>query len=161
MGMVAEWVRMSPAELDRAVADPEWAEEFVDQLLDDDEEDLSRRARRGFDVDKGWDALHVLLDKVTGVRPCPFLGGDEFGEVWSYDRPRILTASDVASVAAVLTTTPFAALLEAYDAESLEAAYFGPWSAEDVALLQEFYDGLVKHFTLAARRGEGMITYLS
>jgi hypothetical protein len=161
MGMVAEWVRMSPAELERAAADPVWAEEFVDELLDDDEEDLTKRARRGFDVDKSWDALHVLLDKVTGVRPCPFLGGTEFGDVWSYDRPRILTATEVGDIATVLTATPFAALLEAYDAETLQAAYFGPWSAEDVALLHEFYGGLVKHFALAASRGEGMITYLS
>lgn len=88
--MVAEFVRVSGQELDRALADPEWAEEYVKDLLDaelDAEEEHPITARRGY-VDRTWDALRILAHRAGTLNPCPFLGGTPFGEVWSYDKPR-------------------------------------------------------------------------
>ncbi|MFE9691997.1 YfbM family protein [Micromonospora sp. NPDC005806] len=165
MGMVAEHIRMTPAELARSLRDPEWAEEFTDDLLDAELDaqldDAGPAEPRGYDTDKTWDALRILLDRAAAVRPCPFLGGEPFGEVWSYDRPRALTPEQVRQLAGQLAEVPFDRLVAAYDAEALRSAYLGPWSPDDVAGLREVYDRLVVHFARAARHGDGMILYLS
>jgi Domain of unknown function (DUF1877) len=162
--MVAEFVRVTPQELDRALSDPDWAEEFVNDLLDaelDAEEELSATERRGYDVDKTWDALRIMVHRVVALDPCPFLGGDPFGEVWSYDRPRALTAEQVHTLAEQLTSVHFDRLLDAYDEPALAEAYRGPWSQAAVADLRDIYDELVQHFRAGAATGDAMILYLS
>lgn len=164
--MVAQYVRLTPDELERARRDPDWAEEWTGDVLDAEMDaelgDGPPVAEvRGFDTDKVWDALRVLLHRAVPVEPCPFLGGAPFGEVWSYDRPRTLTADEVRAVAARLAAVPFDRLLEAYDETALGSAYLGPWTRAQVAELRPTYDGLVRYFGDTARRGDALLLYLA
>ncbi|MBA9002395.1 YfbM family protein [Thermomonospora cellulosilytica] len=165
MGMVAEYVRMTPVELERALADPEWAEEFTDDLLEGEfdavlDGEVTEADRRGYDVDKTWDAMRILLHRAAPFETCPFLGGTPFGEVWSYDRPRALTVEQVRSIAEGLGAVAFDRLLDAFDEGALAGAYLGPWDRDGVEMLREHYDGLVRYFAAAAQAGHGMIAYL-
>ncbi|MGI8333726.1 DUF1877 family protein [Actinomadura scrupuli] len=163
--MVAEYVRVTPQELARALRDPDWAEEFTDDVLDAEAEaeedgELPVAERRGCDVGKAWDALRILLHRIAPIDPCPFLGGEAFGEVWSYDRPRALTAEQVGVLAGQLSAVSFDMLEDAYDEQCLAEAYLGPWSRDAVASLRESYDALVEHFKFSTAAGDAMILYL-
>ena len=165
--MVAQYVRLTPQELTRALDDPEWAEEWTNDLLDAeldvelDGADPPAGGLRGHDTGKAWDPLRILLHRAADVAPCPFLGGEAFGPEWSYDRPRTLTPEDVRDLAARLGAVPFDSLLTAYDGDALADAYLGPWSRDDVAELRGVYDGLVDYFADTARRGDALLLYLA
>jgi hypothetical protein len=53
MSMIGEYARLTPAEVDRAVLDPDWAREFVDELIEAGAADAGADARC-LDIDKAW-----------------------------------------------------------------------------------------------------------
>jgi hypothetical protein len=79
MSMIGGYVRLTPADLDRALSDPEWACEYADDLRDTEyetEPDIGQA--RCHDIDKTWHALGFLLrrlrfpvDIVFGEEPVP------------------------------------------------------------------------------------------
>ncbi|MFR9674882.1 DUF1877 family protein [Streptomyces sp. TR02-1] len=62
MSMIGEYVRLTPTELDHALRDPHWAEEFVTTLLEAECDTRPETARaRCHDINKTWHALDFLL----------------------------------------------------------------------------------------------------
>jgi hypothetical protein len=62
MSMIGEYLRVTPAELDRAIQDPDWALDFVEEVQDAQEESEPVPAdARHFSTYKAWDMLRFLL----------------------------------------------------------------------------------------------------
>ncbi|ROP27553.1 uncharacterized protein DUF1877 [Couchioplanes caeruleus] len=102
--MLGYWLRVSPAELQRAVSDLEWAAALAEQ------EDVSPptvRRQRLLDLDKTWDGLDFLLRRrgfpvsvVRGEEVFPFNPGDI--PDWGYGPPQYLTPMQVVRAAQAL-----------------------------------------------------------
>ncbi|MCX3292372.1 DUF1877 family protein [Streptomyces sp. NEAU-H22] len=66
--MIGEYLRVTAAELDRAIRDPDWALDFVEEVQDAEEETEPAPAKaRHFSTYKTWDMLRFLL----GARRVP------------------------------------------------------------------------------------------
>jgi hypothetical protein len=75
MGTYGEWLRVSPAELERAKADLDWAYELAQQTAEGKYgNDLTER--RSFSTDKAWHALSYLLDRAKF--PVSIIYGEEW-----------------------------------------------------------------------------------
>src|SRR5689334_21369483 len=116
MSMIGEYLRLTPLEMDRAIRDPDWAQEFADDLADaeadePDSPDGKLAEERCFRTDKTWAALQFLLARAG----CPVdvvLGEESFTEEdWGYGPARYLPAERVRAAAAYLAATPFAVLV--------------------------------------------------
>lgn len=154
MGMYVSFVRLTPAQLERAHADPEWAERFVDELYDS-EEPLPEGA--DVDIQKSYSALDHLFDEAEvsfsiqqdGVNVA--MGDGWYLNAWSVE--------EVAQAARVLTETTFDAMAKHCDAAALSAAEVYPmrhmWDAEDFASLRYDFDALKAFFLAAAESGHG------
>jgi hypothetical protein len=59
MGIHCEYVRVSPAELQRSLGDPYWAQEHIDELGDAwaEEDRLSPEEAPYFSIEKSWHKL--------------------------------------------------------------------------------------------------------
>ncbi|MFF5443421.1 YfbM family protein [Streptomyces sp. NPDC012888] len=166
MSMIGEYARLTPAELDRAVRDPAWARQFVDELIDTepDEEPDASRARR-HDVGKMWHALDFLLDRITF--PVDVVHGEEKlprAPHWGYGPPRYLTPGRVRAAAEALTVTPHHALTEGVGPADLAEAGIYPhvvWErGEPLDHVTSHYQELVPFFQAAARAGDAVLIWL-
>lgn len=60
--MIGEYLSVTAAELDRAIRDPDWALDFVEEVRDAEEETEPAPAEaRHFSTYKNWDMLRFLL----------------------------------------------------------------------------------------------------
>jgi hypothetical protein len=145
MGMYMSFTRVTSEELEKAVADPKWAHERVEQDRTDDLDG---------DLDKAWDGIQFLLDR-AGLGIELQMGGSEFiGEGadlggWTVD--------DVKDAARHLRATPFEELARHFDPVRMTKSGIYPqiWErdpAEDDVLgyLKHFYEVLVRFFDTAA-----------
>ena len=59
MGIHCEYVRLSPAELQRSLSDPSWAQEHIDELGDAwaEEDPLPPEKAPYFSIEKSWHKL--------------------------------------------------------------------------------------------------------
>lgn len=57
MSMIGEYVRLTPAELERTVEDPHWALAFIEELIDVGIDEPGGSQPRCLDIDMAWDAL--------------------------------------------------------------------------------------------------------
>ncbi|MGW4027478.1 DUF1877 family protein, partial [Streptomyces sp. NPDC005009] len=65
MSMIGEYLRVTAAELDRAIQDPDWALDFVEEGQNAEEETEPAPAEaRYFTTYKIWDMLRFLLARV-------------------------------------------------------------------------------------------------
>ncbi|MFG3345078.1 YfbM family protein [Streptomyces sp. NPDC048018] len=167
MSMIGEYARLTPSELDRAVRDPDWAEEFVNELIEaelDEDFDVSRA--RCHDIDKTWHALDFLLRRIAF--PADIVHGEEElprAEDWGYGPPRYLTAERVRVAAEALAVTPHHALTEGVGPADLAKADIYPhaiWErGESLEYVTGHYQELAAFFQAAARAGDAMLIWLS
>lgn|SRR2546429_993384 len=153
MSMVISFTRVTPEALDKAVDDPEWAEEHLDELDLTDEPD-------GY-LDKAWDGIQFLLnaaDVPVDIRE----GGDfidEDGNFFAW------TAGDIERAAQHLRATPFEQLARHFDPARMTEldVYPGIWERDDDALdyLKAHYEVLVRFFDAAAASGSAAIMCFS
>ncbi|MFJ6676802.1 DUF1877 family protein [Actinosynnema sp. NPDC091369] len=146
MGMTLSFTRVTPEELDRAFADPEWAREHVA------DEDVPYCF-----LEKSWAGIQFLLD-AAGVRVDLYEDGEPV------DRRSALfgwTAAAVAAAAELLSATPFEVLAAHYDPEKLSEQDVYPmnhlWDADDVEYLRGHYRDLVTFFEETAAAGGAAI----
>ncbi|THC40447.1 DUF1877 family protein [Streptomyces sp. A1499] len=166
MSMIGEYSRLTPTELDRAVRDPDWAQEFVNELIEaelDKKPDVSQA--RCHDVDKAWHALDFLLRRITF--PVDIIHGEEGlpqAEDWGYGPPRYLTPERVRVAAEALVITPHHALAEDVSPADLAKADIYPniiWErGESLDYVTSHYQELVSFFQAAARAGDAMVIWL-
>ncbi|MFD8597273.1 DUF1877 family protein [Kitasatospora sp. NPDC059646] len=126
MSILGSYLRLAPADLDRAVHQPGRAVQFWHEQAERDElrAPAERRCHR---PGTAWPVLAHLLarhdlpaDLVHGDRP---LAGDEDG---SYGPTRLLTPEQVAALAGRLAVLPFDVLVADRTPAGLAAAGLGP-----------------------------------
>ncbi|MFJ9825711.1 YfbM family protein [Streptomyces sp. NPDC101160] len=166
MSMIGEYARLTSAELDRAIHDPDWAREFVDEVI---EAELDSRPKvsdaRCHDVDKAWHALDFLLRRINF--PVDIVHGEEEipgAEDWGYGPPRFLSPERVRVAAETLAATPHEALVEGVRPAELAEAEIYPtvvWErGESLDYVTSHYQALVPFFRAAADAGDAMLIWL-
>jgi hypothetical protein len=166
MSMIGEYVRLTPDELERVVKDPEWAQDFVDELVDAELELAPEpAAARCHDTDKAWAALGFLLRRLAF--PVDIVRGEEEipgAEDWGYGPPRHLTPERVRQAAEALAATSPEYLVDGVAPEDLARADVYPrlvWErAESLDYVAGHYRELVPFFQAAARDGHAVLVWL-
>ncbi|MER7740190.1 YfbM family protein [Streptomyces sp. NPDC096538] len=165
--MIGEYARLTAAEFERAVGDPDWAYERVQELGEQEwDAGLPRDQARCYDTDKMWHALHFLLGRV-GFPVDVVFGEEEIpgADDWSYGPPRCLTPDQVRTAAEAFAATPPARLTEGVTPADLVAAEIYPtivWErGEPLDEVTAHYEALVPYFGAAARDGDGVLLWIS
>lgn len=145
MGSVLSFTRVTPEELDRAFADPEWAAEHV---VDDED-------RAGCCLDRAWAGLQFLLDAAE-VRVDLYEDGAAID-----DECTLLGWDDdlVAGAAHALSATPFEVLARHFDPGRMSETrvYPGLWDDDDLGRLERHHAELVEFFVTTAASGDAVI----
>ncbi|MEU6848656.1 YfbM family protein [Actinacidiphila alni] len=169
MSMIGEYARLTPAELDRVLEDPDWAQEFVEERIEHETAtDGPEGAARTLDIDKSWDMLGHLLRRLDF--PVDVVHGEaavEGADDWGYGPPCYLTADRVRTAAEAMAALPGAVLVKGVTATELDEAELYPTAGTDGAGAAEWldyvvhhYDALAAFFTAAARAGDAMLVWL-
>ncbi|MDJ1130658.1 YfbM family protein [Streptomyces iconiensis] len=168
MGMIANYARLTPTQLDRALRDPEWAHTHVLEL-----ERAAWQAgqpapsqARFLDIDKTWGALAVLLSgKNVPVEVIFGDAGIPGAPSWGTSPPHALAPERVALAAELLGRISGAELTEGADTEKLEREDVCPaiWDEGEDALeyVRKHYEPLVEFVTAAAGEGEALLVWLN
>ena len=172
VGMIGEYARLTPDELARALADPDWAQERVDYLrgygeidTDDDPDGADGRPPEPdlvAEVHKTWDILRFLLSR-AGAPVDVVLGGTVFAadDDWGYGPPRYLTPAEVAEASAFLSSTPYDDLIPHFDAAEMARTGVYPGVEQaDLRWPESWYENLVTFFAGAAKAGDAVVLWL-
>lgn len=164
--MIGEYARLTPAELERAVEDPRWALDFIEELIDVGMDETGGSQSRCLDIGKAWDTLALMLRRVDF--PVDIVHGEEEipgADDWGYGPPRYLTPEQVRAASAALAGTLSNVLSRGITAAELARADLYPGIAEDevgdwLKYVVHHYDALVPFFEAAARDGDAMVVRL-
>ncbi|WOI62486.1 YfbM family protein [Streptomyces fradiae] len=165
MSMIGEYARLTPDEFARALRDPEWAEERVDELVEAELEGGGDGEPRCLDVDKAWEALDFLLTR-AGF-PVDVVFGDDAipgAEEWGYTPPRFLAPERVREAAEALLAMPAERLVAGFGPRDLAREGVYPviaWEREEsLEYVTDHYEALVPFFAAAARDGDAVLMWL-
>jgi hypothetical protein len=171
MSMIGEYLRVTAAELDRAIQDPDWALDFVEEVQDAEEESgPAPTEARHFSTYKTWDMLRFLLERAE-FSVNVIHGEETFAEDedWGYGPPRYLRPERVRLAGEALRATTYTQLISGVDPAELTSAEVYPlagaypigWS-EPGALewARHWYDGLTQFFEAAARVNDAVLVWL-
>ncbi|MET8574427.1 YfbM family protein [Streptomyces sp. NPDC005012] len=165
MSMIGEYFRMTEAELERAIGDPDWALSHVEETADADEESGPSPAEaRHFSTHRTWHLLDFLLQR--SEFPVNVVHGEEpLGEAddWGYGPPRYLPPDRVRLGARALSRLTYDQLLDGVDPQELVAAEIYPLGWDDRASLEwgrDWFADLQKYLTAAAEAGHAVIIWL-
>jgi hypothetical protein len=161
VSMMGEWLRVTPAELEQAMADPDWGQSFAFDTWKRELQTTDDVAqRRSLSTDKTWEALRYLLTRqhfpVDIVLGEHRLTQDDDVE-WGYGRPRYLTVDEVRRAAAALAGLTQEGLLDGVTADDLTAADIYP---DDVPWAASRLDHVRAWFGAAAADGDAVICYI-
>ncbi len=171
--MIGEYIRVTPEVMQRAIADPEWARDYIDELQDAEEDPdgptaalVEEAKRRLFSTYKVWNILGYLLERAK----CPVdvvFGEEEFADDdWGYGPPLLLPPDRVRLAAEVLRGYNYEGLAAGVTDADLHAAdvYPIPEPSEanyQVLWAQHWFQPLVEFFAAAARDGDAVIVWIS
>ncbi|MFF7935583.1 YfbM family protein [Streptomyces sp. NPDC007940] len=165
MSMIGEYLRVTAAELDRAIQDPDWALDFVEEVQDAEAETEPAPAEaRHFSTYKTWDMLRFLLARAEF--PVNVIHGEEpfpEDEDWGYGPPRYLRPERVRLAAEALRATSYDQLVSGVDAAELASAVVYPLGWSELGSLEwgrPWYDGLTQFFGAAAKADDAMLVWL-
>ncbi|MET7428351.1 YfbM family protein [Streptomyces flaveolus] len=165
MSMIGEYVRLTAAELERTIQDPDWALDFVEGLRDAEEEKEPAPAEaRHFSTYKTWDMLRFLLARAEF--PVNVIFGEEpfaEDEDWGYGPPRYLRPERVQLAPEALRATGYAQLVSGVDPAELTSAEVYPlgWSEPgSLEWARPWYADLTHFFEAAARADDAMLIWL-
>ncbi|MEU4086570.1 YfbM family protein [Streptomyces aureus] len=165
MSMIGEYLRVTAAELDRVIHDPDWASDFVEEVRDAEAESGPAPAEaRHFSTYKTWDMLRFLLARAEF--PVNVVHGEEpfaEGEDWGYGPPRYLRSERVRLAAKALRGTTYAQLISGVDPAELTSAEVYPLGWSEPGSLEwgrPWYDGLTQFFEAAAGADDAMLVWL-
>jgi hypothetical protein len=174
--MNGNWMRVSPAELERAKEDLDWAHDLAEAARNGEDE------ARWTSTGKAWNGLDFLLDRLGFEVPI-VLGAESFVELpdvepdsdemfdflddldddWGYGPPSYLTPAQVAAAAAQLDGLTGEDLVRGVDPAELKRAEVYPdvwdrpgelsWVAHHLPDVQRFFAG-------AAEAGDAVICWL-
>jgi len=145
---------VTPQELDRAIADPDWAKEY---LLDEDLPSCS--------LEKSWAGIQFLLDAaevdvdVYEDGSCFITNGGDGLSLLGWDDGL------VANTARALSATPFEALAGHYDPAKMSEEEIYPfrrvWDDGDLDYLRDYHQELAMFFEATAASGGAAIRSFS
>ncbi|WP_344051689.1 YfbM family protein [Streptomyces thermoalcalitolerans] len=164
MGINGEYLRVTSAELDRAIQDPDWALDFAEEIRDAEKESEPAPAEaRHFSTYKTWGMLHFLLERADFPVDIIY-GGEPFAEDedWGYGPPRYLRPEQIRLAAQTLRPTPYDQLIDGVDPADLTKAKVYPFVRDDPGALEwgrPWYDGLVQFFETAAAADDAMLVW--
>jgi hypothetical protein len=159
VGIYGYYLRVTPEELNRALADDGWAREFVyDRCRSGGPQD-----ERWFGVDKAWEGIFFVLAQ-AGLPERLIEGRVLISPVdGEPPTPRYFDPDEVAAIGQFLALQPFAALVAAADRETAPAAknysveawddFYRDFVAEHAVDLPEF-------FAEAAKAGDPVVLHL-
>jgi hypothetical protein len=165
MSMMGEYLRVTTAELARAVQDPDWAMELAESVQDAEEEAEPAPAEaRCFSTYKTWDVLRFLLARVDF--PVDVIHGEEpfaEDEDWGYGPPRYLRPERVRLASDALRAIPYDELISRVEPAELTRAEVYPLIWNEPRALEwarHWYDGLTRFFDAAAKADNAMLVWL-
>ncbi len=162
--MIGQYLRLTPAELNRALSDPDWVAEHAHGLYDTD---APAAAARLHETDKAWHALDFLLarrgfpvDVVFGEADMPWPEGHD----WGYGPPRLLTADRVRAAADALDAHAPEVLTDGVTPGDLAAANVYPqivWErGEEPDWVAAHWAALALYLRAAAREGDALLLWI-
>ncbi|WP_327351288.1 YfbM family protein [Streptomyces sp. NBC_01304] len=154
MSMVLSFTCVTPEELARALQDPEWAEEFLDEL--DSDEDRPDNPD-GF-IEKAWAGIQYLLDAAEAGVDLQ-MGGLPIDEELLFTG---WTAEMVQDAARKLQVLPFEKLAAHYDPARMQEQNVYPniWTHDpdgECEYLKWHYGTLLTFFEEASAKGSAAI----
>ncbi|WP_432992328.1 YfbM family protein [Dactylosporangium sp. CA-233914] len=160
MGMSGEWLRVTPAELERAKGDLGWLREFSDAMAERDRVQARPVGLRRFlGTGKTFHALDFLLTRY-GFPVGLVFGEHDLGD--EVDGRRYLAPDQVRTAAAALTDVTHDGLVDGVDQAELSAAGIYPavWDRPDELwwAVSSLADTKV-YFAAAARSGDAVICW--
>lgn len=162
MSMIGEYLRLTPGDFEKAVSDPEWARDLVDELLEADGDEGDPRL---FDVDKAWHGLALVLER--GELPNAAVFGDDVvpgADDWGYGPPSSLSSARVGELAAALSGLDPREAVRAVPADAFATAGIYPkelWNDPGwAAYLIGYLERLTTFFSEAADANMGMLVWL-
>lgn len=163
MSIIGEYLRVTPAQLERAVRDPEWALDHADEVREaEDQPESPSTASRYYSTYKAWDLIRFLLAR-TGM-PVDIIHGEEpfTEEDWGYGPPRYLHPEHVQLAAHTLRTCTYDQLIEGVSPDDLTRAEVYPlgWDVGMLGWGRHWYDGLTHFFEATATAGDAMLVWL-
>ncbi|WP_327235411.1 YfbM family protein [Streptomyces sp. NBC_01317] len=164
MSMIGEYVRVTAAELNRAIRDPDWALDHVEEVQDSEESEPAPAGARHFSTYKAWDLLRFLLGRAEA--PVDVIHGEESfaeGHDWGYGPPRYLRPDRVRFAAQTLRALSYERLIAGVDPDDLTRAEVYPLGWDEPGALEwgrPWYDGLTRFFEAAAAADEAMLIWL-
>jgi hypothetical protein len=165
MSMIGEYLRVTPAELSRAIEDPDWALEYADQVQDaQNENQRSLAEAKHFTTYKTWDLLGFLLRRVGF--PVDVIHGEELfaeDEDWGYGPPHFLTVERVRLAAQELALASYDDLIRDVSHTELTAAKVYPQGWDSPASLEwarDYYGHLTHYLRAAAEAGDAVLVWL-
>ncbi|MFI8822740.1 YfbM family protein [Streptomyces sp. NPDC053431] len=165
MSMIGEYFRVTAAELERAIADPNWALDHIAETQDAEaDREPSPAEARHFSTYQSWHLLDFLLRRADF--PVDVVHGEEaLGEAddWGYGPPRHIPAFRVGVAAEALTRLTYSRLLDGVEPEELTAAEIYPLGWEDRASLEwgrDWFEDLREYVGAAAAAGDALIVWL-
>jgi hypothetical protein len=165
MGMTGQYLRVTPAELERAVKDPDWLQEHVEEVLyASGDGDLAPSLARGFSTEKMWDLLRHLLERAG----CPvnLVHGEEdlVDDDWGYGPPRLLRPDRVRLAAESLGTLPYDRLIAGVTPYDLDAGAVYPHGWDEPDALEwgrEIHRDLTAYVGAAADSGDALLVWIA
>ncbi|MBY8880222.1 YfbM family protein [Streptomyces sp. PLK6-54] len=163
--MIGEYLRVTAAQLDRAIHDPDWAWTFVEQVQDAEEEsEPAPTAARHFSTYKTWDLLRFLLERAEF--PVDVIHGEEpFAEQdnWGYGPPRYLPSERVRIAAHELRAITYDQLVSGIDPADLTKAEVYPLGWDEPGALEwgrHWHEGLTQFLEAAAAKDDAVLVWL-
>ncbi|MFC8587736.1 YfbM family protein [Streptomyces sp. NPDC057217] len=163
MSMNGEYLRVTPAELERALKDPEWALELAEEIQDAQEESEVPVEARHFTTHQTWHLLGFLLQRFAF--PVDIVHGEEplADDDWGYGPPRYLAPDRVRLAADVLRQTTYDRLIQDVDPSELAKAEIYPriWdSPTSLEWARDLFTPLTEFFRGAASTGHAVLIWL-
>lgn len=166
MSMMGQLYRVSPARLARSLAEPS---EIQSELYPDDYP--ANMEQHGEDVEKTWDAIGFILDRLAeeGTIPwiAPLTGGTETGCVLHYSPVWYRTPGEVAETTGVLSSISRNDFRAGFVPESMSAhnVYPSIWDEEDKDALFDYvwrhFEDTVRFYRAAAGDGDALLLHLA
>ncbi|AWZ10776.1 MULTISPECIES: YfbM family protein [unclassified Streptomyces] len=165
MSMNGQYLRLTPAELERALHDPDWASRYAHASYESDDQVASARVH---ETDKAWNALDFLLqrrgfpvDVVFGEADMPWPEGHD----WGYGPPRLLTADRVRVAADALDAHGPDVLTSGVTPADLAGANVYPqtvWDrGEEPDWIAAHWAALGPYLRAAADEGDALLLWIS
>ncbi|CAM5563365.1 hypothetical protein SVIRM249S_05186 [Streptomyces viridochromogenes] len=164
MSMNGEYLRVTPAELDQALKDPEWALDLAEEIQDAQEEhEAAPNEARHFTTHQTWDLLGFLLRR--SAFPVDIVQGEEplAADDWGYGPPRYLTPDRVRLASEALHRTTYDQLVQGVDPSELAEAEIYPriWdSPTSLEWARDLFTPLTEFFQGAASSGHAVLIWL-